>query len=126
MPINIELTRPQFMVTAQATFGIGRFGLAKSAEQCLQGMNATTRQVCSNVRFRGQERTRYAQIEFSLRDPSETWQGQAPSSRYCGSIDAGYSRTVEFAGSCSRQNPNASCAARSDRLNSTHSFAAVR
>src|SRR5215813_13953917 len=63
---------------------------------------------------------------FNSIDPSETWRDQAPSSRFTlGSADAGYCRVVEFEGSCSRQNPNASCAARSDRLNNTHSLAAV-
>jgi hypothetical protein len=47
--VNIELTRPQLLVTAQATFGIGRFGPAKSAEQCLHvALNGRgdTHQIC--------------------------------------------------------------------------------
>ena len=36
----------------------------RMAVMATTGSNATTRQVCSNVRFRAQERTRYAHIEF--------------------------------------------------------------
>ena len=36
----------------------------RMAAMATSGSNATTRHVCSNVRFRGQKRTRYVHIEF--------------------------------------------------------------
>jgi hypothetical protein len=44
--------------------GIPQFPVRRMAALAATGSNATTRQVCSDVRFRGQERTRYAHIEF--------------------------------------------------------------
>jgi hypothetical protein len=90
----------------------------RASQQLWQILNLPSRAPNYGDSFRLPERDR---------DPTSTrWRSAKRQPTKASPQPRRYCRVVEFDGSCSRQNPNASCAARSDRLNSTHSLAAVR